>query len=189
MTAPALKPRDRLPRGLDVDQFLDWYEQQPGRYELHNGEVFAMSPQRNWHATTKGSIYVALRAAIASAGLPCHAMPDGVAVHVSGDKWYEPDALVYCGPPAPGNDIKIDHPVVIVEVASPSTVNLDETSKLVGYFSLASVHHYIIVYPRDKRLVHHQRQVDGTILTRIVTAGPLRLDPPSLSVDLTEVLS
>jgi len=57
MPAPVLKPRDRLPRGLNVDQFLDWYEQQSGRYERHNGEVFAMSPQRNWQATAKGSIF------------------------------------------------------------------------------------------------------------------------------------
>lgn len=178
-----------LPTGLDVDAFLAWAKDKPGRYELHNGEIIAMSPQRNRHTSKKGSVYVALREAIREAGVDCCAMPDGVAVYVSDEKWYEPDALVYCGPEAPGDDIKIDNPVIIFEVVSPSSGGLDANDKLLGYFSVTSVLHYVIVYPKDKRLIHHKRQGDGTILTRIITAGPLRLDPPGLSVDLTEVLS
>lgn len=41
----------------------------------------------------------------------------------------------------------------------------------------------------ERRLVHHERQHNGTILTRIVATGPLTLDPPGLSVDLTGILS
>lgn len=189
MATVAQKTYHDLPRGLDAAAFHDWLKTNPGRYELHNGEIFAMSPQRNRHATKKGSTYVALRDAIKAARLTCHAMPDGVAVHVSDSKWYEPDALVYCGPEAPGDDIKIDNPMIVVEVVSPSTGSLDAADKLIGYFSVGSVQHYLIVYPVEQRLVHHKRQGDGTILTRIVAAGPLQLDPPGLSVDLTEMLS
>lgn len=189
MPAPALKPREKLPRGLNVDQFRDWYEQQTGRYELHNGDVFAMSPQRNWHATTKASVYRSLYQAVKRAGLPCHVMPEGAAVHVSDATWYEPEALVYCGPEAPGGDIKIDNPIVVVEIVSPSIGRLDETAKLAGYVDRESVQHYLIVSPPEKRLVHHKPQSDGTILTRIITSGPLLLDPTGLTVDLTELLS
>lgn len=189
MATAAKKDDGGLPTGLDVEAFLAWVKDKPGRYELHDGEVIAMPPQRNWHATTKGSVYVARREAIKSAGVPCHAMPDGVAVHVGAQGWYEPDALVCCGPEAPGDEIKIDNPLIVVEVPSPSTGHLDESHKLVGYFSVASVQHYVIVSPATKYLVHHKRQDDGTILTRIVTAGPLLLDPPGLTVDLTEILS
>ena len=176
------------PTGLTVDEFLAWAKDRPGRFELHNGEIFAMSPARNRHSAKKGSMYVALRDAIRHAGVACHAMPDGVAVYVSDNKWYEPDALVYCGPEAPGEDIKIDNPVILVEVVSPSTGALDASDKLIGYFTVASVQHYLIVHSEQRRLIHHARQANGTILTTIHAAGPLRLDPPGLSVDLSEVL-
>lgn len=188
--ATAAKKRDgALPTGLDVDAFLAWVKDHPGRYELHDGEVFAMSPARVLHGVKKFAMQRALLSAVREARLSCHVMPDGIAVHVSDQKWYEPDALVYCGPEAPGDDIKIDDPIIVVEVASPSTGNLDATHKLVGYFSVLSVQHYVIVNPATKLLVHHKRQDDGTILTRIITAGPLQLDPPGLTVDLTEILS
>jgi Uma2 family endonuclease len=178
-----------LPTGLDVDAFLEWAKGRPGRYELHNGEIFAMSPARNRHSSKKGSIYSALRDAVRQAGVPCHVMPDGVAVYGSDSTWYEPDGLVYCGPEAPGDDIKIDNPMIIVEVHSPSTGTLDASDKLIGYFGVESVEHYLIVHSADRRLIHHKRQGEGTIQTRIVTAGPLHLDPPGLIVDLSEVLS
>jgi Uma2 family endonuclease len=189
MATIAKKAEDDLPRNLDVLAFLEWAKHNPGRYELHNGEVFAMSPARMRHGVVKFAVARALFNAVQAAGLPCHVLPDGAAVHISDRKWYEPDALVYCGPEADGDDIKIDQPLIIVEVSSPSTAGLDASDKLIGYFSVRSVQHYLIVSAKDRRLVHHRRQDDGTILTRIVTTGPLQIDPPGLTVDLTEVLS
>ena len=180
--------RDGLPTGIDVAGFLQWLKVNPGRYELHNGEIFATSPARNRHGVAKFAIQRPLLDAVRQAELSCHVMPDGAAVYVSDYTWYEPDALVYCGPEAPGDDITVDNPVIIVEVVSPSTGALDAFDKLIGYFTVASVQHYLIVHPQQRRLIHHARQADGTILTAIRAAGPLRLDPPGLSVDLAEVL-
>ena len=189
MTTAVRKPDDELPRGLTVTEFLAWYEQQDGRYELHNGDVIAMSPARVGHARLMGLAYLALVTAIRSSGLPCHALPVGAAVHVSDTTWYEPDLLVYCGPQAPDDDLEIGNPVIIVEVASPSTVRLDKTVKLMGYFDVASVHHYLIIHRELKRLVHHQRQPDGTILTRIVANGALDLMPPGLKIEVADLLT
>ena len=46
--------------------------------------------------------------------------------------------------------------------------------KLDGYFSLPSVHHYLIVDPEGPPVVHHSRQPDGTILNRLCTRAPWR---------------
>lgn len=178
-----------LPTGIGVDAFLAWVKDHPGRYELHDGDVIAMPPARVQHGVGKFAIQRALLTAVREAGLPCHVMPDGIAVRVSDERWYEPDGLVYCGPAAPADDVEIANPVILVEVVSPSTGRLDAPDKLSGYFSLPSVRHYLIVYTKTKHLVHHKRQDDGTLLTSIVTAGPLLLDPPGLIVDLTEILS
>jgi Uma2 family endonuclease len=38
---------------MNVDEFLAWYDRQPGRYELHNGIVYTMSPEGAGHAEVK----------------------------------------------------------------------------------------------------------------------------------------
>lgn len=129
---------DGLPQGLTVNEFLVWSKDQPGRYELHNGNVVAMSPERLGHVEIKSNVHQALRNAIKSAGLPYFAVADGIAVHVSETKWYQPDALVYCGERADRSVTKIDNPMIVVEVASPSTAGIDTQDKLLGYLALPS---------------------------------------------------
>ena len=130
---------------MTVDEYLDWAMDRPGRYELFQGEVFAMSPETVGHAQTKGNVYFALTAAVRERGLPCYVLPDGPTVRVDEHTAYEPDALVYCGEELPQTALEVPNPVVIVEVLSPSTRRIDVSVKLAGYFRLPSVAHYLIV--------------------------------------------
>jgi Uma2 family endonuclease len=98
---------------------------------------------------------------------------------------YEPDALVRCGPPLDEDAIEVPDPLVIVEVVSPSSVKRDSGSKLEGYFRLPSLRHYLIVTLRNRDVVHHHRDDAGTITTRIIRDGTIRLDPPG--IELTEL--
>jgi Uma2 family endonuclease len=41
----------------------------------------------------------------------------------------------------------VPNPVIVVEVSSPSTRKIDASLKMTGYFSLPSVHHYLIIDP------------------------------------------
>jgi Uma2 family endonuclease len=124
---------------MTVPEFVAWAERQPrGRYELVHGFPVAMAPQRAAHAETKFLVALALTTAILRGGLPCHAMPDGMSVRVDDETVYEPDALVYCGPKVPDDTIFIGHPVIIVEVISPSSEAVDTGDKLVGYFKVPS---------------------------------------------------
>lgn len=183
---------DRLPRpnaGMTVDEFLVWAEGRPGRYELSNGEVVAMSPERVRHALIKFSAQTALNAAIGRAGLACRMMPDGMTVRIDAATAYEPDALVYCGPRADPDAIEIPNPVVIVEVSSPGTRQVDNGVKLAGYFRVASVMHYLLLDP-VRRLVMHHRRGDGDLIeTRIVTEGALDLTPPGLGLPIAELFA
>lgn len=172
---------------MTVDEFLAWAETQEGRYELHNGEVFSMAAERMIHAEKKFAVQSALQAGIKEAGLPCFMLPDGMTVRISNETAHEPDALVYCGPKLPANAIEVSHPVIVVEVLSPSTRRIDASKKLAGYFSLPSLHHYLIVDPEKPPLIHHQRQADGTILTRLVSEGRLRFDPPDFEIEVAAI--
>ena len=85
------------------------------------------------------------------------------------------------------NALEVPNPVILVEVASPSTRKYDGTVKRDGYFSLASVHHYLIVDPEGPPVIHHSRQPDGTILKSEVHEGTLTLSPPGIEVGVAEL--
>ncbi len=173
---------------MTVDEFLAWAETQPERrFELVHGQPVAMSPERARHAEAKGEIYVALRAAVRRAALPCHVLPDGMTVRVDDETAFEPDVLVYCGPRIDGDSTEIPNPIIIVEVLSPASAKYDTGAKLAGYFQVPSVQHYLIVDPAGRLIVHHARQGDATILTRIVTDGTIDLTPPGLALALSDV--
>lgn len=174
---------------MTVDQFLAWVETQQGRWELYGGEPHLMAPERARHGDVKFAVQTALVQAIKSAGLPCHMRPDGALVRVSDDAAHEPDALVYCGVKLPGDSIEVPNPIIVVEVASPSTRRIDASLKLKGYFSLPSVHHYLIVDPQAPPIIHHKRQAEGTILTALVSDGVLRLDPPGIEIAVASVFT
>ncbi len=171
-----------------ADEFIAWALQQPeGRFELDNGVVVAMAPERMSHTRAKSQAWLALRTAIATRGLPCEALPDGATVRVNDRTVYEPDALIRCGPPLPGDAIEATDPIIVVEVVSPSSRGIDRGVKLAGYFSLSSVRHYLIVDTDNRVIIHHRRAEEGSIEVRIVHEGSLALDPPGLEIDMREV--
>ncbi|HEY2135803.1 MAG TPA: Uma2 family endonuclease [Xanthobacteraceae bacterium] len=172
---------------MTVNEFLAWGAGQPGRYELSNGEVHAMSPEGAGHAAVKFAVQSALAAGIRARGIACHMLPDGMTVRIDDTTAYEPDGLVYCGPKLPPSAIEVPAPVVVVEVLSPSTRRIDASAKLAGYFRLPGVAHYLIVDPGKPLIVHHARAGGDTILTRVVTEGTIELDPPGIALTLSDI--
>ena len=175
-------PKNRL----TAEEFLAWSERREGRYELIDGEVVAQAAERVAHARRKHAVCKALESAIRSAGAPCEAISDGVAVRVDSSTVYAPDAQLHCGEKLPPDALLVE-PTVVVEVRSPSTGKNDALGKLGGYFQLASIEHYLIVDPDAPLVIHHQRSEGDAILTRIHRDGVLRLDPPGLTLDLAEI--
>ena len=184
---------------MTADEFLAWAEGLPkeaGRFELWDGEVIVKrgpsgfeNAERAQHWDLKGAIYRALHDAVTRAGLPCFVVPDGASVRLANDRLVEPDALVYCGAKTPRTFLEVSKPVIVVEVLSPSTHRFDLGDKLQGYFSLPSLHHYLVIDPQRERPVHYKRGARDVIEPHIVPGPRLQLDPPGLDVDLTEVLA
>ena len=159
---------------MTADGYLAWVEQQPtGRYELVNGQVVAMNPERVEHIETKLAVALALRDALADSS--CHTLGDGMAVQVDDATVYEPDALVYCGERLARGTTVFSAPVVVVEILSPGTKTVDTTRKLEGYFKLESVRHYLIVDPEQRTIVHHARNDKDGIATTLHSSGELTL--------------
>lgn len=176
-----------LPKRMTVEEFIPWAMARPEgeHYELVAGEVVGMAPERAGHALTKFRIARRLAEAIEAAGLPCTVYPDGMTVRVDADTLYEPDALVRCGDRLPEDTVDVTDPLVLVEVRSPSTGYIDAGLKLIDYFRIPTVRHYLIVDPKKRTVIHHERDAAGTITTRIVRDGAVRLDPPG--IDLADI--
>ena len=139
-----------------------------------------MAPERLSHTRAKLDAAMALRAALAAGGLACEAMTDGVSVRIDERTVYEPDALVRCGPRAPGDATGVTDPVIVVEVVSPSSRGADTGAKLAGYFRLPSLRHYLVVNTRTRVVIHRRRDAAGVIGVRILHEGVLSLDPPGV---------
>jgi Uma2 family endonuclease len=171
-----------------ADEFIAWALEQPaGRFELDNGTVVAMAPERVNHTRAKRNATIALDSAIGARGLACELLPDGASVRVSDRTVYEPDALVQCGPLSPGGAVEVSDPVIVVEVVSPSSRGIDTGAKLAGYLSLPSVRHYLIVDTDKRVVIHHHRDEKGAIGVQIRHDGPLTLDPPGLTIDVRDL--
>jgi Uma2 family endonuclease len=181
MNAPAIKR-------MTVPQFLAWAEtQEKGRYELVRGEIVAMAPERAEHVRAKQRAARLLEIAIARAGVGCEAFVDGLAIVVDDETSYEPDVLVNCGERIADNTMVAPHPVIAVEVLSPSTRNLDKAVKLADYFRVASLAHYLIVDLARRHVLHYRRNPDGPIMVAIVKEGDIVFDPPGIIIALADL--
>lgn len=170
---------------MTAGDFLVWAQAQAeGRYELVDGEPVRMAPERAIHNKVKYRVCRAFDDAIERTGINCEVFTDGMTVLVDGPNGHrarEPDAAVQCGVVQDLESAVLAAPVIVVEVTSPSNVRDDTAAKLVEYFSVASVQHYLIVMP-DKRVVVHHQRAGAVITTVVLSAGELVLDPPGLRV-------
>jgi Uma2 family endonuclease len=167
---------------MTADEFLHWAEGKEGRWELHDGVPVMMSPERLAHIRTKLSAAIALKDALKQTNLPREVFTDGLAIKIDARTIFEPDASVVCGPRRTDDTIVITDPIVVVEVLSPSTAAVDHGRKLSGYFSLASVQHYLILDSERRVAIHHKRSQGDAIETRVLTNDVARLDPPGFEV-------
>lgn len=173
---------------MNVDEFLVWAEGRDGKYELDDGAVVAMAPETVRHVRSKFAVQLTLANAIRAGGLPCEAFIDGIAVRITPTTSYIPDVLVHCGERLTGDVRETASPIVVVEVLSPTSGYRDVGIKLAGYFSVPAIHHYLIVHPEQRLVIHHARGEGDMIATRILAEGTLVLDPPGLTVQIEDLL-
>lgn len=175
---------------MTVPEFLDWVETQThGRYELIDGYVYAMAPERVRHNRVKARLFNAVDSSIKRAGLPCEAFTAGMAINIENHTWREPDVSVQCGERLSPDATWLDKPLIVVEVLSPSTGRVDTLAKLEEYFQVPSIQHYLIVDADKKLAVHHGRVATGKIETRVIKDGLITFDPPGIAIDFTAILS
>jgi Uma2 family endonuclease len=177
------EPQPDWPRTLE--DFRVWHERQPEVWEFIDGALRLMAPGSKAHTLVKSNTHTAL--ALALRGTGCRALVDGAIVEVNGSSLI-PDIVVTCGD-LDFTTPRVDEPVIIVEILSPSNEKDDIGRKLALYLEIPSLRHYLVIDQDRRQIVHHQRRDDlgGAFLTTIAPPHPLRLDPPGIELLLTAV--
>ncbi|MGH6925343.1 MAG: Uma2 family endonuclease [Propylenella sp.] len=173
---------------MTVAQFLEWAMAQPkGRYELVDGQVVAMAPERALHVIVKVAVVRILQDAVAKAKLPCVVYGDGMTVAIDEHRAREPDAVVQCSRPFDPDALVADEPMIVVEVISPSSTRTDTVDKLAEYFTLATLKHYLVVNPVARTVIHHARVEDAEFRTRILKSGEIDISPPGFVISVEAI--
>jgi Uma2 family endonuclease len=130
------------------------------RYEYWNGDILCMSGGTPQHATISVNITSGLKVRLR--GGRCRDFNADMAIKTLLIPPYRyPDASVVCGEPIFEKVDKFDtlaNPTLIVEVLSPSTLNLDKTLKRDAYQAIPSLQEYLLIAQDAPRITHYVRQ-------------------------------
>jgi Uma2 family endonuclease len=140
------------------EAYLDWEEQQPERYELHNGYVVAMAGATEEHNRIADNVATLLNTHYGLRGR-CHAFRAEMKLRVGELQNRYPDVFVNCE--APGTRRFFDDARIVVEVLSAGSVGKDLITTLPEYTSRPSLEQYIIIDSRKRAVWSHVRQPNG----------------------------
>lgn len=161
---------DLQSRRYTVAEYFALEEASGTRHEFFEGEVFAMAGESKAHNLIAGNIYVSLRLALRGRG--CQAFMENVQLAVRREQQYVyPDVLVTCSPHDAQQTRRIESPVLLVEVLSPSTAYYDRGHKFKQYKTLPSLQHYLLV-AQNRWLVEWYRRTPGNEWTHTVLTEP-----------------
>ena len=132
------------PRRYTAEEYFTLEEKGELRHEFFEGEVFAMAGESIAHNTIAQNFVLALRPALR--GKNCQVIIETVQLAVEANRHYTyPDIVVSCDPQDQRESRRLHHPLLIVEVLSPSTEAYDRGLKFNQYKKIPSLRHYLLV--------------------------------------------
>lgn len=153
----------------------------PVKHEFVNGEVYAMAGGSVRHNLISGNIFAALRSHLIDN--ECDVIIADVKLKTTDEAYYYPDVFVSCDN-KPQSQYYREEPVLIIEVASPSTREIDRREKLRAYQQMPSVREYAIVEQDKLHIELHRRQPNGNWITYFYNDNDLDVDIEFQSVGL-----
>lgn len=151
------------------EAYLDWEADQPDRYELVDGQLYAMGGGTAEHDTIANNLRAALLSQLR--GKPCRPHGPDLKVKAGKDGRY-PDALIDCGPRVSAA-LHAQEPVAVFEVLSKSTGWIDQSLKLRDYDATQSIRNYVLISQDELRALVYTRDRDGRlgIQSAVILAG------------------
>ena len=157
----------QLPVHMDKPAFLAWVQGREERYELVEGRVVMMVGASRGHGLIVANLVVLLRNQVDPAQW---AVIADFGVDAGPRTLRYPDIMIE---PAGANlaDYSTAEPVLLAEVLSPTTAEVDLGDKAAEYLKLPSLLAYIVFAQREPKAYVWQRSAEGFGSTPVTLAG------------------
>ncbi len=129
---------------MTPQEYLEWEEQQPIKYEYIDGEVLAMTGGTLPHNSIALNLASALKTHLRGKGCKVFIADAKVGVSTNGPFHY-PDVMVTCDNRDQTARNVVYHPCLIVEVLSPGTEGFDRGKKFKHYRRIDTLKEYVII--------------------------------------------
>jgi len=158
---------------MKLAAFLDWDDGSDRRYELLDGFPVMMAPATEAHGERAAALTIQIGTRLQP---PCRVISEaGSAIPNRSDTYYVADLAVTCAPREAGRRM-VAEPLLIVEVLSPSTSQVDRFRKVADYRALASVQEILVVFSDERRVELQRRGADGWRVEDLIGQATLTLD-------------
>ena len=130
---------------LSVEEYLAWEDTNFEKHEYIDGEVRCMAGATRTHnqiaMNTGSSLWQQL------ADSDCIILSSDMRAKVGDTRFVYPDLSVVCGEAlfARDNEMELLNPVLVIEVTSPSSIDIDRVEKRGSYFDVPSIQAYLII--------------------------------------------
>jgi Uma2 family endonuclease len=153
---------------ISVEDYLKGEKISKIKHEFVNGEVYAMAGASDIHHRI--SINLAKKLDDFLDDDDCEVFMVDMKLKADESDFYYPDVFVACDE-SPESHFYREEPVLIIEVLSPSTRQIDRREKLKVYQQIPSVKEYLVIEQEKVHIELHRRQPDGNWLTHFYNKG------------------
>lgn len=176
----------KLKTKISVEDYLEGEKTSPVRYEFIEGEVYVMAGASDNHNRIARNTVNILSNHLRNS--PCEPFFNDIKVRVTPNVYYYPDILVSCEE-NPENPYFRNEPILIIEITSKSTANIDRREKLLFYQQMPSVQEYVVVDQFRMNIQVHRRQENGGWITYFYTQNDdvVELTSIDLTIPLPEL--
>ncbi len=152
---PAYAPLN--PSFMTLEEFLEFADNSPLRYEYVNGVIHAMTAPAIAHSRIAGELFIAVKAHLRDG--PCEVFATAVNLYIrsaSDEIVYIPDLVVACNREEWDKNW-LCNPKLVAEILSPSTRSIDLREKAMTYRGVASIEEYVLLEQSEHRITVHRR--------------------------------
>ncbi len=135
-----------------------WEARQELRYELVDGQVYAMGGVTLAHDLIEVNLHTEHRRQLR--GTPCRRGGPNVKVQTGNGNGRYPDTLIDCGPFG-ADAIQAQFPTAEFQIVSRSTAWKDQNTKFDDYDATRSIRHYVLIFQDKIRVMNYARADNG----------------------------
>ena len=149
------------------------------RHEYHDGPIVSMAGATNRHNEIATNCNYLLKPIARKNGCKAYAMEVRLFRYQS-KKYLYPDGMLTCQPLDLQSKNGVRNPLVLIEVLSDSSREIDRSFKLREYLRLPSLRHYLLIEQKHCEVQHFRRREDESWEVLFYEEMSQQIDLPEL---------